>query len=226
MKLSREFAHSAFERRALRSPGATAMAGGDARAACGALDAGTNRLAHHLRALGIGPGAPVAIRMLRSPAMIESVLAVSKAGGAFVPLAPACPPDRLASMPADARPAFVSADAACCPPLDPQQTPITERQDRTRGAAGAVRQYIAPSTLLEPALVQSWPELPGVEKITARDDFSALGGCSILGLRPLSTMRDTSGVDMSLREPFDGPTIEKMLEAICAKVEEAAMENA
>ena len=118
MKLSLAFAHSAFERHALRDPGATAMACGDVRVTYGALDAGANRLAHHLRTLGIGPDALVAICMVRSPAMIESVLAVLKAGGAFVPLDPAYPLDRLAYMLADARPAVVLTDADCRTLLD------------------------------------------------------------------------------------------------------------
>jgi hypothetical protein len=43
MKLSREFAHSAFERHALRDPGAMAVACRDVRATYGALDAGVDR---------------------------------------------------------------------------------------------------------------------------------------------------------------------------------------
>ncbi|NOT87548.1 MAG: amino acid adenylation domain-containing protein [Lysobacter sp.] len=113
MKLSREYAHSAFEQHARRNPDAMAVACGDARVTYGALDAGANRLARHLRALGVGPDVPVAVCMARSPALIESVLAVLKAGGAFVPLDPAYPPDRLAYMLADARPVVVITDDAC-----------------------------------------------------------------------------------------------------------------
>ena len=118
MEVSRECAHSAFEREALRRPDALAVACGDARTTYGALDQGANRLARHLRAHGVGPDALVAICMSRSPRLIESVLAVLKAGGAYVPLDPAYPPDRLAFMLADARPAVILTDAACRPLLE------------------------------------------------------------------------------------------------------------
>ena len=95
-----------------------------------------------------------------------------------------------------------------------------------QGDVYAVREYVPPSTPLETALAQLWSELLGVEKIGLRDNFFELGGYSILGLRLVSATRDTFGVDMTLRELFDGPTIEKMLEVIYAKVEEAAMEDA
>ncbi len=113
MKLSREFAHSAFERQALGDPDAVAVVQGDQRTTYGALEAGANRLAHHLRMLGVGPDVQVAICMARSPRLIETVLAVLKAGGAFVPLDSAYPSDRLAFMLADARPAIVLTDSAC-----------------------------------------------------------------------------------------------------------------
>ena len=95
-----------------------------------------------------------------------------------------------------------------------------------QGDVYAVREYVAPSTPLETALAQLWSELLGVEKIGVRDNFFELGGYSILGLRLVSATREAFGVDMSLRELFDGPTIEKMLEVIYAKVEESAMDSA
>ena len=118
MELSRECAHSAFEREALRRPDALAVVCGDARTTYGALDHGADRLARHLRAHGVGPDVLVAICMSRSPRLIESVLAVLKAGGAYVPLDPAYPPDRLAFMLGDARPTVVLTDVACRPLLE------------------------------------------------------------------------------------------------------------
>ncbi len=118
MELSRECAHSAFERQALRRPDALAVACGEARTTYGALDDGAKRLARHLRAHGVGPDVLVAICMSRSPRLIESLLAVLKAGGAYVPLDPAYPPDRLAYMVADARPAVILTDATCRPLLE------------------------------------------------------------------------------------------------------------
>ncbi|HEV2735391.1 MAG TPA: amino acid adenylation domain-containing protein, partial [Longimicrobiaceae bacterium] len=61
----------------------------------GELDAHADRLARRLRALGVGPEVPVAVCAGSSPHLLVAVLATWKAGGAFVPLDPAYPRERL-----------------------------------------------------------------------------------------------------------------------------------
>jgi amino acid adenylation domain-containing protein len=62
------------------------------------LNRRANQLAHHLRALGVGPEVLVAICLERSLEMVIGLLGILKAGGAFVPLDPAYPKERLAFM--------------------------------------------------------------------------------------------------------------------------------
>ncbi len=69
----------------------------------GELNRRANKLAHHLRALQVGPEARVAICLNRSVDMVVAVLAALKAGGAYVPLDPAYPPHRLRYMLDDSR---------------------------------------------------------------------------------------------------------------------------
>ena len=67
------------------------------------LDRQANRLAHHLRALGVGPDVPVGVGLERSADWIVAALAVWKAGGAYLPLDPRYPAERLALVLRDAR---------------------------------------------------------------------------------------------------------------------------
>ena len=67
------------------------------------LNRRANQLAHRLRKLGVGPDTPVAVCMERSTETIAALLAVLKAGGAYLPLAPTLPRERLAMMLDDSR---------------------------------------------------------------------------------------------------------------------------
>ncbi|MDJ0841156.1 MAG: amino acid adenylation domain-containing protein [Acidobacteriota bacterium] len=66
------------------------------------LNSQANRLAHFLRALDVGPDSIVGISMDRGPDMIVAMIAIWKAGGAYLPLDPAYPEERLAFMIEDA----------------------------------------------------------------------------------------------------------------------------
>ena len=60
-------------------------------------------MAHHLRALGVGPEVLVGLCVERSLELLVGLLGILKAGGAYVPLDPTYPPARLAFMLADAQ---------------------------------------------------------------------------------------------------------------------------
>ncbi|MFL5383082.1 MAG: non-ribosomal peptide synthase/polyketide synthase, partial [Longimicrobiaceae bacterium] len=99
--------HERFEAQAARAPGAAAVVFEGGELTCAELNARANRLAHHLRALGVGPDARVAICVERGPAMVIGLLAILKAGGAYVPLDPGYPAERLRYMLHDSAPAAV-----------------------------------------------------------------------------------------------------------------------
>ncbi|MFD0453198.1 condensation domain-containing protein [Rhodococcus aetherivorans] len=71
------------------------------------LGANSARLARLLIGLGVGPDVLVGLALPRSAATVEAVLAVLAAGGAYLPLDPSYPAERLAHMVADARPGVV-----------------------------------------------------------------------------------------------------------------------
>ncbi len=78
-----------------------------------------DRLARRLRACGVGPEVLVGLCLDRSPLAVVGMLGVLQAGGAFLPLDPAYPPERLELMLDDARPAVVLVDAMSAPALPP-----------------------------------------------------------------------------------------------------------
>ncbi|HWS86561.1 MAG TPA: amino acid adenylation domain-containing protein [Pyrinomonadaceae bacterium] len=90
-----------FEAQVERSPGAVALSFGQEQLTYAELNARANQLAHHLRALGVGPETLVGVMLERSAEMVVSVLAVLKAGGAYLPLDPSYPQERLSFMLAD-----------------------------------------------------------------------------------------------------------------------------
>ncbi|MFI6762891.1 amino acid adenylation domain-containing protein, partial [Micromonospora sp. NPDC050417] len=93
-----------FEALAATAPDAAAVLFPGGRLSYADLNAQANRLARLLVPLGVGPESLVAIALPRSPEQIVALLAVLKAGGAYLPIDPDYPADRIAYMLGDARP--------------------------------------------------------------------------------------------------------------------------
>ncbi|MFI1678036.1 amino acid adenylation domain-containing protein, partial [Streptomyces sp. NPDC020607] len=90
-----------FEQCVSRSPEASAVRCRAEALTYGELEARANQLARHLMRLGVGPESRVGLCLPRGVDMVVAELAVWKAGGAFVPLDPEYPPDRLGYVLAD-----------------------------------------------------------------------------------------------------------------------------
>ncbi|MFV1966025.1 MAG: amino acid adenylation domain-containing protein, partial [Pirellulaceae bacterium] len=95
---SEQCVHQLFESQVARSPDAKAIAYGDQELTYQQLNDRANRLAHHLRAMGVNRETPVAVCVDRSLELVSGILGILKAGGTYVPLDPEYPPDRLAFM--------------------------------------------------------------------------------------------------------------------------------
>ncbi|MCP4654315.1 MAG: AMP-binding protein, partial [bacterium] len=101
-----------FAARVRERPEAVALAfGGNTSLSYAELNARANRLAHHLRRLGVGPESAVGLSVERSIELIVATLGIIKAGGAYVPLDPAYPDERLTFMVDDSGAAVVLSDA-------------------------------------------------------------------------------------------------------------------
>jgi amino acid adenylation domain-containing protein/non-ribosomal peptide synthase protein (TIGR01720 family) len=91
-------AHAAVRRQAAESPDAVAVEMEGETLTYGGLVARAQALAGALRAAGVGPGVPVGLCADRSPAQIVGLLGILEAGGAYLPLDPAYPENRLRYM--------------------------------------------------------------------------------------------------------------------------------
>ncbi len=90
--------HHAVAAQAARTPSAVAVELGSERWTYRRLVGSARLLARHLRELGVGPDQVVGLCADRSPAMVVGMLAILEAGGAYLPLDPTYPPERLAFM--------------------------------------------------------------------------------------------------------------------------------
>ncbi len=144
-RLDADLLHVAFRRHAARAPDAPAVLFEGTTLAYGELDRRSDALAARLAALGVGPEAIVGLHLAPSPARVIGVLAVLKAGGAFLPLDPAYPAERLRYMVEQARPvAVVTADGSFLAAL-PAVAVVAPEADGAAPAHGAHARAPAPA---------------------------------------------------------------------------------
>jgi amino acid adenylation domain-containing protein len=101
--------HELFEAQVERMPNAVAVVFEDERLTYREVNHRANRLAHRLRKLGVGPDVIVGVFAERSVEMVVGLVATLKAGGAYLPLDPSYPAERLSFMLSDAQPIIVLA---------------------------------------------------------------------------------------------------------------------
>ncbi|UGT56759.1 non-ribosomal peptide synthase/polyketide synthase [Nocardia asteroides] len=118
--VSGEVLPTAFDRQVAATPDAVALTDGDADLTYAEFGARVNRLARHLVAQGVGPDTAVAVAARRSPDLLVAVHAVLAAGGAYVPIDPDHPAERITRVLRIAQPVCVlttTRDAADLPAL-------------------------------------------------------------------------------------------------------------
>ncbi|MGA3343289.1 MAG: amino acid adenylation domain-containing protein [Terracidiphilus sp.] len=93
-----------FDEVAAQHAGRTAVTFGDQQLSYRELQSHANHLARRLQSLGVGPDSLVGVYLERSALAIVALVAVLKAGGAYLPIDPAYPSERVAMILDDARP--------------------------------------------------------------------------------------------------------------------------
>ncbi|MTJ07339.1 MupA/Atu3671 family FMN-dependent luciferase-like monooxygenase [Anabaena sp. UHCC 0204] len=130
--------HELFEIQAESTPDGVAVAFQERQLTYRELNEQANQLAHYLQLQGVGPDVLVGIHLERSLEMMIGLLAIHKAGGAYLPLDPDFPPERLALMLADSQapvilteekliPKLVVNDDVCIIPIDMIWGEITQQ---------------------------------------------------------------------------------------------------
>ncbi|MGE8237366.1 MAG: non-ribosomal peptide synthetase, partial [Stenotrophomonas indicatrix] len=117
--------HALFQAQAARTPDAVAVYAGTEQLTYRALDEASTGLAQHLRALGVGTEDRVGICLPRNAHLLVALLAVLKAGAAYVPLDPQYPDVRIGHILDSAQPSVlltVSTESARLAPLAGRQT--------------------------------------------------------------------------------------------------------
>ncbi|WP_200215663.1 non-ribosomal peptide synthetase [Micromonospora coerulea] len=104
--------HELVEEQAGRTPEATALICGAERLTYRDLNSRADRLAHRLRERGVGPDVVVGLCVERSADLVTGLLGVLKAGGAYLPMDPDYPTDRLTYMVEDSGTRVVLTDSA------------------------------------------------------------------------------------------------------------------
>jgi amino acid adenylation domain-containing protein len=99
--------HTLFEAQAAATPNRIALSDGVTSLSYAELNARANRLAHHVQSLGVGPETRVGVYLERSLDLIVALLAILKAGAAYVPLDLAYPAERVHFMLDDAQVALL-----------------------------------------------------------------------------------------------------------------------
>ena len=124
-----------LSRAAARYPRNLAIADSQAEIAYQDLDTLSNQLASHLLHLRLPLQSRIALCLDRTAAMATAILAVLKTGAAYVPLDPAYPPDRIAHILADARPAVILAGGTGRDAVPHGLAPIIDLEAALRSAA-------------------------------------------------------------------------------------------
>ncbi|MGP3689118.1 amino acid adenylation domain-containing protein [Streptomyces sp. IBSNAI002] len=139
--------HGLIADQAARTPDRTAVTGADGTPPLtyAELDTRSNQVAHALRARGVGTGDRVAVLMDRSPRLIVALLGVLKSGGAYVPVDPGYPAERIGFLLQDSRAKVVLTDGGT--PVGDQDVPVLHTDELLTGPGGPLEDPAGPRDL-------------------------------------------------------------------------------
>ncbi|MEM7588501.1 MAG: AMP-binding protein, partial [Acidobacteriota bacterium] len=138
-----------FEERVARSPEARAVELGGSRRTYAELNQEANRLAHYLKQQGAGPEVRIGLLLDRSIEWVTSLLAIFKAGAAYVPLDPLYPKSRLVYMAGDAGVSRILSHSSLAGLVQDSQIPVVCLDHETEALSRCSPENPAPSATPE-----------------------------------------------------------------------------
>ncbi|MGE6762367.1 AMP-binding protein [Corallococcus interemptor] len=180
-----------FRAQVTHTPDAVAVAADEETLTYAQLDAASDALAWHLREHGVSRGVRVGLCVERSTRMVVAMLGILKAGGAFVPLDPACPREHLAAMMEDSRARVLVTESHRVQhlPVDGVCTVLLDSQDAFElellGPPRAGTTLEDPACVLYPAGASGKPTGVTVPHRSVADFFSAMD--ARVGAAPVGT---------------------------------------
>jgi amino acid adenylation domain-containing protein len=186
-----------FSRIAVHTRNAPAIVGGAATLTYAELDERSTLLAKHLRALGVGPDVLVGVCLPRAVAAIVALLAVLKAGGAYLPLDPGYPTQRLALMLRDAAPRVVLTRTDLrehVPPCAAEIVLLDRFSDGAPLVAEVCDASVAPDNLAYVVYTSGSTGVPkgvaathrNVTRLVLDAEYVELAGATVLHMAPLA----------------------------------------
>ncbi|HEX2207628.1 MAG TPA: amino acid adenylation domain-containing protein, partial [Longimicrobium sp.] len=139
--------HQQFAMQAHRAPGSVAVIHNGEQVTYGELESRSNRIANHLRRMGVGPEVRVGLCMPRTPELVAALLGVIKAGGVIVPLEPHFPAERITGVLMDAEAAVVLTTRAVLDAVHPP-CPALVMDDNAVREAIAMESADAPDVIV------------------------------------------------------------------------------
>ena len=199
--------HELIAEQARRTPDAV-VADSRGRFSFTELDDRAARLASRLRELGVGPDTLVGVCMRRSADVIVALLGILKAGGAFVPLDPDQPPQRLALMLGEARPSVIittTSDRVVLPPAPASILCIDSERDSWMSYPPTTATECGPDNLAYVLFTSGSTGTPKGVMVEHRSLVNQLlWRCEWFGLTPADRLlhKTALGFDPSLSELF------------------------
>src|SRR5688572_21772464 len=108
--------------------------------------------------------------------------------------------------------AFVFIDQMPLTPNGKVDRQALPEPDQSRPELGAV--FVAPRTQTEEILASMWAEVLGLARVGVHDNFFELGGHSLLATQVISRVRKLFGVELPLRDVFEGPTVAELSRSV------------